>query len=141
MISIVNFEKKWNGRYNNKDGAYGPQCFDIVNQWCGDNGWPTIKGMSAVGAITANSRAYTWIPNKPWNSPRTGDIVIMQGPAFSHIAIVESANVLTLRAFGQCWPKPTLVNSRGQVYQVGSPCARVSYNYIRPKILGWLRKK
>jgi hypothetical protein len=124
------FTATWNGRFNNFDGAYGPQCVDIVQQYSTD-----VLGVGPFGYGNAIGRwthypqdKFIRIPNTITAVPQKGDIIIWGtkvGPN-GHIAIFESGNVWSFTSFDQNWPLHTVCHFQKHSYS---------------GVLGWLRKR
>jgi len=130
---IYNFFDKWNGRYNNFDGAFGPQCKDVFSQFNHD----LVKAPHIVGnpiilwrnynKLSTLKQYYTKIPNTPTGVPKLGDVIIFNYGSTGHIAIcTQAANIFYFTSFEQNYP-------------LGSPCHFQAHNYL--KVVGWFRPK
>lgn len=125
-MDIQSFINEWNGKYNNEDGAYGPQCTDIVKSWEKENGW-TISHGNAID-YAKGEPGFTFHANTPSYVPPVGAIAVFQIGQYGHVGIVApGTNVRTLVCFEQNDP-------------LGSVCHLHNYNYISPKALGFLVK-
>lgn len=130
------FFDRWNNKYNNFDGAYGPQCKDVFSQFNHDLVTKTyIVGNPIVmwrnyDKLATLKRFYEKIPNDAWwKAPKMGDVMIFDIGATGHISICTNAvNWLWFTSFDQNYP-------------LGSKCHYVAHNYLRPKVLGWFRPK
>jgi surface antigen len=125
-MDINKFVAEWNGKYNNEDGVYGPQCVDIVKEWEKENGWVISHGNAIDYA--KGEPGFTWTPNTSTGVPPAGALVVFQVGEYGHIAIALSgSNDKTLITFEQNDP-------------LGSVCHIHNYNYLNPRCLGWLHK-
>lgn len=117
------------GRALDVDGAYGPQCVDLVNDWARRGlGVPTFVGDVAARLIPARPGYWSWVPNGPVNYPLAGDVVIWHpnlqaaiGPA-GHTAVVLVADPRQLVTLDQNW--------------AGHPEARMAVHGY-PGVAGW----
>jgi surface antigen len=110
-------------------GTYPGQCVSLVKLWIKENGWPMKAGNAIMWQYNGYG-GYKWIPNRPWNSPKPGDIIVFRIGTNGHIGIVVSANVRTVNVLQQNWPRGRGVD----------PVEIRPFNYTNPKCLGWLRK-
>lgn len=93
------------------DGAYGPQCTDLVNDYLR---WVWGAGPLAGNAVDfqrAHLPGWTWVPNGPTNAPPAGAIVVWGGPnlaigtsAYGHTAVALLADDANLLSLDQNWP-------------------------------------
>ena len=135
MISFQDFIIKWNGKYIDFDGVYGPQCFDLLHQFVVE-----VLGLTD-GRILAAPAAkdiynnydnlyghenFEKIANTPTGIPGEGDIVIWSSGQYGHVAIFIEGNANTFRSFDQNYP-------------TGSPCHVQEHTY--GYCLGWLHFK
>lgn len=90
------FLNKYMGRPIDWDGLYGPQCVDLVAQYCADNKKPVAYANAKDWANhPALQGAFDWIdndPNDPGQLPARGDIIVWNGSlpgsgGYGHIAI------------------------------------------------------
>jgi len=125
-MTVSEFVNKWNGKKIDFDKVYGAQCVDVCKQWESENGWKITHGNANATRYNADGVNYTYIFNKPWNAPRVGDIIELAYGGYGHVGVVISANVWSVQVFEQNAP-------------IGSACHTRSYNYISPRVVGWLR--
>lgn len=94
------FLNKWLGKSIDFDGMYGPQCVDLVAQYCVENNKPVAYANAKDWANNPALRpAFDWIdnnPNDPNQLPKRGDIVVFSGMqpgsgGFGHIDIFDMA--------------------------------------------------
>ena len=119
------------GRAVDVDGAYGPQCTDLVNDYVNKVwGLPYLHG-NAVDFARQPVRGFVWEPNSAVNHPPVGSIVVWGGPdtvagtgAAGHTAIAVCAASMVLLTFDQNWP-------------TGHTPALVIHDYRA--VLGWHR--
>lgn len=131
------FLTKYNGIYIDFDGAYGPQCMDLMHQYCVE-----VLGIADGSVLAADpaklvylnfatikgNELFEQIGNTPTAIPQEGDIVFWDG-IYGHVAIFIEGNANSFRSFDQNYP-------------TGSPCHVQNHpNYLTPKVLGWLRYK
>ena len=121
---IQDFFSKYNNKFLDYDNAYGNQCVDLVKAY--------FKEVLNLNPIQGDAIQYWWkvpqgftaIKNTPLNYPQQGDLIVWNYPPNGHIAICQSANLLSLVCFEQNNP-------------IGSPCHSAKHNY--KSVLGWLR--
>ena len=127
-------------KYNNKkidfDGRYGNQCVDLFNQYLVEvldikNPIQMFPVMSAyqIWDYGKDNPHFTRIANDPLNIPSEGDILIWAKQTNlpdGHVAIFVSGDVNKFVSFDQNYP-------------MGSLCHFENHNYLKPKLLGWLR--
>lgn len=136
-MKLQDFIDKNNGKYVDWDKKYGPQCVDLMRQYCVD-----VLGIDAYTLPPTDyaknifkrfpltgTEKFTKIKNTPNNFPMKGDIIFwdwkwpVTGIA-GHVAIVTGADVNRFIAFSQNYPTK-------------STCRYYNYNY--KGVLGWLR--
>lgn len=130
MDKLLDWLRSRIGRPIDLDGAYGPQCVDLVNDCLARvYGLPPLPG-NAIDLARARPRGFVWVPNGPRNHPPAGSVVVWGGPngragtgAAGHCAIALAASSMVLLSFDQNWP-------------VGSPPSLVLHSY--DAVLGWL---
>jgi hypothetical protein len=132
-MTIYELFNKWNGRYNDYDKHFGPQCKDLFSQYNND----IVKAPYIVGNpivlwnnynnLPTLKKYYTKIPNTLTFIPKLGDVGIFNFGSTGHIVIhSQSANMFWFTSFEQNYP-------------TGSPCHFQSHNYLR--YMGVLRPK
>lgn len=138
-VTLDQFVAKWLGRKADFDGAYGGQCVDLFRFYVKEVlNLPQPKpvkgakdfwyGYAQDPNLFAN---YEKIPNTLWAVPKKGDVMVWdayKGNPFGHVAIYLDGNVLWFTSFDQNFP--TL-----------SRCTKTRHNYLKPKVLGWLRRR
>ncbi len=125
---------KWNGKFVDTDGAYGPQCMDWMHRFVEDVyglnktnlAAPSAKQLFLTFPNVKGSAFFTKIINRPWNVPRQGDIIFWNYGEFGHVAIVNEANVFRLTSIDQNYPLNTPVHIQEHNYR---------------GCMGWLRFK
>jgi len=139
-MSIDKFINLMSGKLHDFDKILGPQCTDVVKYWASYNGWPIPNGggHDALGYKNFKN-GYRFIINTIRGVPQAGDIMVWNLGNYGHVDIFVSGNWLNCITFGQCWPRPTLLNAKGKVVQFGSPAGVVSHPLYRG-VVGWLRK-
>lgn len=131
MIKLGEFVNKFNGKFVEADGSqkgsdFYAQCVDIVKEWEIEIGCKRItRGNGNQLKLNADNVNYTWTTNTKTNYPRPGDLISFDVGKYGHEAVVLSANVRSVTVFEQNVPK-------------AGPCRVATYNYINPKVLGWL---
>lgn len=130
------FINTWNNKKLERvDSTNHAQCFDLAVAYCEDVlGTPRsiMAGLLHAYQIFENpteatSKNFDFIKNTPYALPKRGDIIVWgrgYGPS-GHVAVVDSADINSFRAFSQNDP-------------IGSPCHMKTYSYNH--IIGWLRK-
>lgn len=103
---------------------------DLTAQWIKEMNWPKTKPVGTAGEFYKKADSYyQWIPNRPWNVPKPGDMIVFDVAGYiEHVAIVVSANV---------W-KVTVLEQNMPLY---SRCHLSTYNYLKPRCIGWLHKR
>ena len=132
-MTLKEFIDKYNNKFLDYDGAYGPQCFDLYRQYCQEVlGVPQSPPTGSQGAkaiwTTYLQGYFDRIDNTPTNTPMQGDIIIWGtgiGP-YGHVAVCWDSNMLTFHSFDQNFP-------------TGSPCHIQLHSY--KGVLGWIRRK
>jgi len=139
MIKLQDFINKYNGRYVDFDKKYGPQCVDLLRQYCND-----VLGIDAYTLPPTDyaknifkrfpllgTDKFTKILNTLNNYPNPGDIVFWdwRWPVTGfggHVAIATGGNVNKFISFDQNYP-------------THSPCRY--YNHDYRGVMGWLRSR
>jgi surface antigen len=129
-MTIYEFVSKYNGKFIDNDKVYGAQCVDVVKQWIADNGWK-MKSGNAIDWQNNGDDFYKWVKNTTSAVPSPGDIIVFSVGKYGHIGLVVSANVNTVDVFNQNWPHGNKTD----------PCVITRFNYISPKVVGWLHPK
>lgn len=116
MLTIEQFEATWQGKFNDFDGALGPQCMDLVEQYNKDViNAPRLFGNAVALANNPQADYYDYIKNTPLYIPPKGAIAVWNknvGGGNGHCAIVLSANLLTFTSLDQNWPTGTVVHEQ-----------------------------
>jgi len=132
-MNLTDFINRWQGKYIDFDGAYGPQCMDLLHQYVVEVLGltdPRILAAPAARDLYNNfsnifgKEYFERIPNTPNGVPQKGDIVIWGYNPYGHVAIFIEGNVNSFRSFDQNYPP-------------GSPCHIQNHKYNN--VLGWLR--
>lgn len=131
-MTLQDFITKYNGKYLDFDGYYGAQCVDALQFYAKEVvGAPAFTGNAKDIPNTYDKNFYTWIPNSISAVPQSGDIIIWGssvGGGYGHIAVCQSANILSFTSFEQNWP-------------LNTPCHSQTHNDLYKGVLGWLRPK
>ena len=132
-MTLQNFIDKWNGKFTkwNPIKDFQEQCQDLVHQYIQD--FLNLDAYSIGRALKAKDIFYNFVPNKnytkvinrPWNSPKKGDIVFFGVGEFGHVSICVNSNIWSLLTFDENFP-------------LNQPCKLVNHSYIKDKVLGWL---
>lgn len=143
MINFDQFIAKYNGKYLDWDGHYGPQCVDLVRFFIDEVlGFPQTS-MPAAGTAKQiyqnfkSNQYFDKIGNTPTGVPTKGDIVFWGYPMGFYwdglvpkwagdVAIFSGGGVIKFISFGQNFPK-------------GSFCRY--YNHSYKGVMGWLHRK
>lgn len=130
------FLAKYNGKYVDWDGVYGPQCVDLMRQYIlevlalpNDSVKPVVGAKDVYNKFDniVDNNFFEKIPNTLVAIPEEGDIVLWGNSTYGHVAIcIEGAGQNTFRSFDQNYP-------------TGSPCHVQEHNYT--SVLGWIRAK
>lgn len=124
-MTVAQFIKKYNGkRICDANGNYCGECVSAAKKWILENHWPYRHGNAQDWNY--GDKDYTWIKNTLTNHPSTGDLIVYKYPPYGHIALVISANTLTVKVFQQNSP-------------LKSPCHTSTKTYI--SCAGWLHKR
>lgn len=135
-VRYQEFKNKYLGKGINFDSKYGNQCVDVYREYCNFLGFkqsPPVVGAKSI-AINYRRENFTYHVNTPWFIPKQGDICVWNGK-YGHVAIVDSANLWSFRAFGQNWYEGGTVNDGKGV------CYITQHNYLKPQIICFLRPK
>ena len=82
--------QQYEGQAIDFDGAYGFQCFDLVNRFSVDNGYKQFTGLYASDIFGQQSGNYSWVTNSPTGIPPTNSVVVWNrnyGGGYGHTAI------------------------------------------------------
>ena len=129
-MTVLEWVTSRNGQSVDLDGAYGPQCVDLADDWANTLGRPLPPVQGAKDFAGLVIPGYTWVDNTPDAVPAPGDLVIWGtalGP-WGHVAIRTEvpADTNSFQTLDQNW-----VNSGPN----GSPAALVTHTYAGVK--GW----
>ena len=142
-MTLQEFLDRWNGKYNNYDNAFGPQCKDLFSQYNKDvAGNPSyIYGDAWKLYDAPPTQYYDKIVNTPTSVPEPGDIIVWKQSfgGYGHVAIFINGDVKKMRVFGQNYPITTKLDKNNKVISNGSPCQIVEMGYS--KVTGYLRPK
>lgn len=127
------FFTKYNGKGIDFDGAYGPQCMDLMNQFVvevfGDTSGQ-LRAPTAYQSWLKNSPDYEKIHYQPGRTPQEGDVVYWSDTYIKgtgHVAVATNkANQSVFTSSDQNWP-------------VGSLCHYQEHTYNG--VVGWKRRK
>lgn len=115
--------------YDYNGRSLGAQCKGLTNAYAQFLGIPKVQAYYARDMFkNADTRYYERLNNTISFVPRLGDIAVMD----NHTSIVQSGNLLKFTSLDQNW-----VNSNN----MGSSAQWVTHNYLRPKVIGFLRPK
>lgn len=132
MMTLEQFIKKYDGKPIDTDGAYGPQCMDLMNQYTVDVlGLPlnTLAASTAYISFLNGHPDFEKIYNEYGQKPQPGDIIYWNtkvGPS-GHVAVyVDGWGDKEFTSFDQNWP-------------TGSISHLQKHDYYG--VAGWLRYK
>ena len=131
-MNLTDFISKYNAQPVDFDGAYGPQCMDLMHRYIVDvlgyEGSLFAAPTAYQAYQNANDPRFDKISNTPTGVPQKGDIIFWNTSVGSagHVAIFISGDVNGFTSFDQNWP-------------VGSPCHQQAHNYNG--VAGWLHPK
>src|SRR5258708_22918459 len=138
-MTLQEFQQKYTGKFVDFDGAFGPQCVDLMNQYCVDvlgitNPIQVLPGGTAFEIYNNYSGTqFTKLANTPTGVPTPGDIVFWStawGNGAGHVAIFVSGDANNFTSFEQ--------NDITSADPNGS-CQTLSHNYT--DVVGWLHFK
>ena len=141
MSTYQEFKNKWLGKGIDYDGAYGFQCFDVINQYIleitGQKPYIRLDWADEIfkrpNDIIPAGVPYTKITNNetPNNFPIQGDIIVWDKAKWNgfggHTGVVDSANANDGTVLQQ--------NGLSQL----QPCQLVNWNFFNATPLGWIR--
>lgn len=143
MKNVQDFVKQYQGKIvADPKGYYKGECVSLVKQWLAFNGWPQLLGNAIDWQKNGDGKRYVFIKNTATFVPKAGDMAIFTVPQtgikngkkytydFGHIGIVITATVKTMQVFNQNWP-------HGNDKDVA---VITTFNYVKPKCVGFLRK-
>lgn len=131
-MTLEQFIKKYDGKPIDTDGAYGPQCMDLMNQYTVDVlGLPlnTLAAPTAYQSYLYGDPDFERISNANGNAPEPGDIIYWDTRVgeSGHVAVYVSGwGNKEFTSFDQNWP-------------VGSISHLQNHDYYG--VTGWLRYK
>lgn len=139
VLTLDQFVNKWLGKKADFDGAYGGQCVDLfrfyVKEVLSRPQPRSVKGAKDFWFKFEQDpnlkNFYTRIPNTITAVPQKGDVMIWDaysGNPYGHVSIYLSGNVFWFTSLDQNYP--TL-----------SKVTKTRHNYLRPKVVGWLRPR
>lgn len=111
-------------------GNYKGECVSLVKQWLAFNHWPALRGNAIMWQYNGDGKNYRFYKNTPIFVPYVGDMAIFNVGTYGHIGIVVSANLRTMQVFNQNWPQGNNTD----------PAKLTTFNYTKPKCIGFLRK-
>jgi len=126
IIDLWAFIAKYNGKRFEYDGIYPYQCVDLTKAYFEFLGKTVRRGNAIDYKNFGYGKEWRWVANTLWNFPNPGDVVVFNTGVYGHVGIVVHANRLTLDVFSQNWP-------------VGNVCSVKRFNYLSPRVLGWLQ--
>lgn len=142
-MTLSDFIKQWDGKYNDFDGRFGSQCKDLFSSYNRDVvGNPNyVSGDAWKLWDNAPPEYYDKIINTPTSVPQAGDVIIWKQSfgGYGHVAIFVDGDVNKMRVFGQNYPKVTKLDAKNNVIANGSPCNISTMSY--DKVQGYLRPK
>lgn len=124
MLKIEQFVQENKGKFV---GSH--ECVALCQAYQEYVGWPVIHA-NAIDWQYHTGKDYKFIKNYPWTIPHPSDFAVFDVGPYGHVGIVVRAGLLKMDVFNQNWPKGNDTN----------PCIVTSFNYRRPKCLGFLRK-
>lgn len=138
LMTPQEFIAKYLGKKIDYDNAYGPQCKDLFSLY-NDKvvGAPYVVGHAKslwhnFDKSSTLKKYYTKVNNTITAVPRLGDVPIWDGwytNPYGHAGVcTEKANIIWFESMDQNWSKPVM-------------CKIERHNYLRPRVLGWLRPK
>lgn len=140
-MTFDQFISKYNGKAIDFDGAYGPQCMDLMHQYVYE-----VLGITDRSALAApyaylaytnfnnisNHEKFDKIANTPTGVPQKGDIILWKqyqsgvtGVA-GHVAVFKDGDVNAFNSLDQNYPTGSLTHTQNHSYS---------------GVLGWLRVK
>lgn len=111
-------------------GLYKGQCVSLAKQWIRKNKWPMLWGNAIDWQYRGDGKNYKFFKNTASFIPKAGDFAIFSVGKYGHIGVVVSATVKTMKVFNQNWPHGTATD----------PATTTSFDYVKPKCVGFLRK-
>ncbi len=110
------------------------QCMQLMHDYCmkvlgltaTDLAAPSAKQLFYSFPNVKGSKYFTKIINRPWNTPKQGDIVFFGSGQFGHVCIFNEGNVFRFTSIDQNLP-------------LNSPVHLQTHSYLG--CLGWLRKR
>lgn len=128
-ISLLDFMEKYDGKYVDYDGFYGPQCVDLYRKYV-EEVLGLEQGEPVCGAKEIWKK-HNGMHDKfsPSEKPLAGSIAVWDGDSnneYGHVGIVVMAGKERFWSFDQNYP-------------LGSPCHVQGHGYNG--LLGWMRKK
>ena len=127
-MTISEFIQKYDGKFVDFDGRFGPQCMDLYRQYVKEVLMlPQSNPVPSAADVWDHylKDYYFRIENQPTNVPSVGDIMIWNknaGP-HGHIAIFIEGDTNRFKSFDQNFP-------------IGSPCHAQGHKYNN--VIGWM---
>lgn len=112
------------------NGFYRGHCVSLVKQWLKINKWPMLYGNAIKWQYRGDGKKYRYYKNTPSFVPNPGDMAIFDIGKYGHIGIVISATKKDMKVLNQNWPHGRLVD----------PVVITTFDYLKPKCIGFLRK-
>lgn len=136
-MTLDQFIAKYNGKYIDFDGHYGPQCVDLMRQYVkevyGLNPYviPAAGSAKQIYLNFKNNEFFHKVPNTITGVPNKGDIVFWGWYPFvtgwaGHVSIFSAGDAKKFISFDQNYP-------------TGSFCRY--YNHDYRGVMGWLQRK
>lgn len=143
-MTFDEFFTKYNGVGIDADHVYGNQCVDLIKSYFAQVlGLPFMTGNAIDYWTNYPAANFDRIVNTITAVPQKGDIMIWDKSTsmpYGHISICTWANLFWFVSFDQNWPTQGYTDKNGDFIGTGV-CHLVNHNYLRPKVLGWLRFK
>jgi hypothetical protein len=137
-MKISEFFSKYENTRIDFDGYYGSQCVDLFNKYLVEvldiknpiQMFPVASAFQ-IWDYAKNNNLFERIENTPSGVPQEGDIIIFgKDNVFihGHVGIFKSGNEKSFISFDQNYP-------------LGNDCSFITHDYLKPKVIGWLRPK
>ena len=119
-MQLEQFIEKWNNKTIDFDGAYGPQCMDLMHQYLLDVFWLPREVLQAPTAYQAYEKGHSDFVHVSSKELQSGDLVFWNKefiPSTGHVAVFIEHGKDGFISFDQNWPVGSICHVQGHSWQ------------------------
>ena len=120
MKQLNSFIRKYNGKYTDFDGHYGPQCVDLARRWLQHIKVSQVKpGNADVWFKNASKKHFVKVKYKKGRVPKPGDLVCWSGKFVKngHISVAVKGDKKSFVSFDQNFPLKSRCHKQKHTYK------------------------